>query len=87
MVHLVFPGFIKTNISKNAIDASGSAHGKMDDNQDKGISAEECALQLIKGIKKNKRDIYIGGKEMMSLKVQRYFPNLFHKIIKKQSAT
>lgn len=86
-VHLVFPGFIRTNISKNAIDASGNSHGEMDNNQNQGISAEECALRLIKGIEKDKRDIFIGGKEMMSLKIQRFFPNLFHKIIKKQSAT
>lgn len=86
-VHLVFPGFIRTNISKNAIDASGNTHGEMDDNQDKGISAEECAARLIKGVEKEKNDIFIGGKEMMSLKVQRFFPNLFHRIIKKQSAT
>ncbi|MCB9198084.1 MAG: SDR family oxidoreductase [Flavobacteriales bacterium] len=86
-VHLVFPGFIRTNISKNAIDAQGKQHGEMDNNQDQGISAEECATRLIKGIQKEKRDIYIGGKEMMSLKIQRFFPNLFHKVIKKQSAT
>lgn len=86
-VHLVFPGFIRTNISKNALSADGIAHGKMDENQDKGMTAEECANHLIKGILKDKRDIFIGGKEMMSLKIQRFFPNLFHKIIKKQSAT
>lgn len=84
-VHLVFPGFIRTNISKNAIDAMGNSHGQMDDNQNKGLSADECALRLIKGIQKEKRDIFIGGKEMMSLKIQRFFPSLFHKIIKKQS--
>lgn len=86
-VHLVFPGFIRTNISKNAIDAQGNQHGKMDDNQNQGITADECALQLIKGLLKNQRDIYIGGKEMLSLKIQRFFPNLFHRIIRKQSAT
>lgn len=86
-VHLVFPGFIRTNISKNAIDASGNSHGQMDDNQNKGITAEACASKLIKGIQQEKRNIYIGGKEMNALKVQRFFPNLFHKIIRKQSAT
>ncbi len=85
-VHLVFPGFIRTNISKNAISENGKATLEMDNNQNKGLSAEQCADQLIKGILKNKRDIYIGGKEMMSLKIKRYFPNLFYKIIKKQSA-
>lgn len=86
-VHLVFPGFIRTNISKNAIDGSGKQHGEMDDNQDKGISPEECAKRLISALKKDKRDIFIGGKEMTALKLQRFFPNLFHRIIKKQSAT
>ncbi|CAG5077216.1 SDR family oxidoreductase [Parvicella tangerina] len=86
-VHLVYPGFIKTNISKNAIDANGNTHGEMDNNQNKGISAQECATRLIRGIQKDKKDIFIGGKEMMSLKIQRFFPNLFHSIIKKQSAT
>lgn len=86
-VHLVFPGFIRTNISKNAIDAQGNQHGQMDDNQNQGLTAEECAQQLIKGLLKNKRNIYIGGKEMLSLKIQRFFPNLFHRIIRKQSAT
>ncbi|MFT5600763.1 MAG: dehydrogenase/reductase SDR family protein 7B [Parvicella sp.] len=86
-VHLVFPGFIKTNISQNAIDSSGSSHGELDDNQNKGISADECALRIIKGVSKNKRDIFVGGKEMMALKIQRLFPSMFHKIIKKQSAT
>jgi len=86
-VHLVFPGFIKTNISQNALNASGEKHDQLDNNQDKGITAEECAKRMLKDVLKNKRNIYIGGKEMMSLKVQRFFPNLFHKIIKKQNAT
>lgn len=86
-VHLVFPGFIKTNISQNAVNSHGNAHEKLDENQDKGISPELCAQKLIAGIQKNRRDIFIGGKEMLSLKIQRFFPSLFHKIIKKQNAT
>lgn len=86
-VHLVFPGFIKTNISQNAIDAKGNQHGELDNNQNQGISADECAKRIIKGLQKDKRDIFVGGKEMTSLKIQRFFPNLFHRIIKKQSAT
>lgn len=86
-VHLVFPGFIRTNISKNALSADGKAHGTMDDNQDKGMSPEVCAQKLIRGLEKEQRNILIGGKELLSLKIQRYFPNLFYRIIKKQSAT
>ncbi len=86
-IHLVFPGFIATDISKHALHADGTSHNQMDNNQQKGISSDECASRLLTGIVKNKRDIFIGGKELMALKIQRFFPNLFHKIIKKQSAT
>jgi short-subunit dehydrogenase len=86
-VHLVFPGLIKTNISQNALNARGEKHSQLDDNQKSGISADECARKILKDLGKNKRNIFVGGKEMMSLKIQRFFPNLFHKIIKKQNAT
>jgi short-subunit dehydrogenase len=86
-VHLIYPGFIKTNISQNAINAQGASHNELDNNQNKGISAEQCALKIISGVSKNKRNIFVGGKEMITLKIQRFFPNLFHKIIKKQNAT
>ena len=86
-VHLVFPGFVKTNISQNALDSTGNKHAELDENQDKGITPEQCAERILKGINKNKRDIFVGGREMLSLKIQRWMPNLFHRIIKKQSAT
>lgn len=86
-VHIVFPGLIKTNISQNAVNSEGKSHDKLDKKQDTGISAHLCAQKLIKDLQKNKRNIYIGGKEMIVLKIQRFFPNMFHKIIKKQNAT
>jgi short-subunit dehydrogenase len=85
-IHLVFPGFVHTDISLHAIDGSGNAHGKLDNNQKTGMTAEECARQLLVGIKKNKEDIYIGGKELFAITLQRYFPWLFKKMIRKQSA-
>jgi hypothetical protein len=35
----------------------------------------------------NKREIYTGGKEIWMVKIKRFFPSLFHRIIKKQSGT
>jgi dehydrogenase/reductase SDR family member 7B len=84
-IHLVFPGFVHTDISLHAIDGSGKTHGKLDNNQKTGMPAKECAQQLLTGIKKGKDDIYIGGKELFSIKLQRFAPCLFKKLIRKQS--
>ncbi|MCT4581645.1 MAG: SDR family oxidoreductase [Flavobacteriales bacterium] len=86
-VSLVFPGLIQTNISQNALSKDGKAHGALDNNQAKGISAEKCAQQIIKGIKKDQLEIFAGAGELKAVTIKRLFPKLFHKIIKKQSAT
>lgn len=82
---IVCPGKIKTNVSLNAVTASGTAHNKMDESHEEAMSAEECAKQIILGILKNKEEIYIGGKEILIVKIKRFFPKLFGRLIRKQS--
>ena len=84
-VSLVFPGFINTNISKNALQSNGEASNEMDNNQAKGISAEKCASDIILGIHKNKHQIVSGGKEKWSILFNRLFPRKFYNILKKQN--
>lgn len=83
-VLLVCPGKIQTNISLNAITGDGSAHGKMDESTEKGLPASECAQQILAGIRNNKEEIFVGGKELRAIWVKRLFPNLFSKLIRKQ---
>jgi dehydrogenase/reductase SDR family protein 7B len=85
-VTLVTPGFIATEISKHALDKSGNPTGEMDNNQAKGISSDECAQQILKGIAAGKREFGVGGKELRALFLHRYFPNVFRKILKQQAA-
>lgn len=84
-VLLVCPGYIKTAVSVNAFGADGEKYGKMDDNQNQGISAEVCAERIIKGIERNKNEIYIGGKEVMGVYLKRFFPSLLDKIVRGQA--
>ena len=86
-ISIVFPGFVKTNISINSISGDGKTHGKLDQNQLKGITAEKCAQDIINGIMDNKKEIFTGGKEIWMVKIKRYFPSIFYKIIRKQSGT
>lgn len=85
-VTLITPGFIATEISKHALDKSGNPSGEMDNNQTQGISAEDCAKQILKGISSGKEEFGVGGKELRALFLHRYFPKLFKKILKKQAA-
>jgi short-subunit dehydrogenase len=82
---IVCPGKIKTNVSFNAITATGVSHDKMDESHENAMSAEDCAKQVIDAIIKNKEEIYIGGKEILMVKIKRFFPKLFSKLIRKQS--
>lgn len=84
-VLMVCPGKIKTNVSLNAVSSAGDAHNKMDPSHENAMSAEECAKQIIAGIVKDKEEIFIGGKELLIVKIKRFLPKLFGKLIRKQS--
>lgn len=86
-VTIACPGKINTDISVNALDATGKSHGEMDHNQATGMSANECVKQLLLAVQKNKKEVLIGNKEIKAVKLKRFFPSIFWKIIKKQSAT
>lgn len=86
-VSIAFPGKINTPISQSALTAAGEAHGQMDDNQANGMPVEHCVSEMLLGLAKKKREILIGGKELLAVYMKRFVPGLFWKIIPKQSAT
>ncbi|MFN6015118.1 MAG: SDR family oxidoreductase [Flavobacteriales bacterium] len=86
-VTIACPGKINTPISMNALTGEGTSHGVMDHNQETGMSAEECVKQLFQAASSNKKEVLIGNKEILAVKIKRLFPSLFWKIIRKQSAT
>jgi dehydrogenase/reductase SDR family member 7B len=82
-ITMICPGRVKTNISFNAVQADGSSHGVMDEGQRKGISADRCALTIIKAINKRKYEVLSGGLELIPVYLKRYCPALFYWLIKK----
>ena len=78
LVSMIIPGFINTNISVNAINKEGKAHGKLDSNQAKGMSAETCARIVCKALKKEKREILVGKKDKVMVHIRRFLPRLYY---------
>lgn len=81
-VTLICPALIKTNISLEALDANGKPTGQMDKNQEKGMDAKVCAQKIIKAIQNKKHLALIGNGEQNAVRLKRWFPGLFFKIIK-----
>jgi short-subunit dehydrogenase len=76
------PGIIKTNITMNAFKGDGSLHGKMEKVQSKGMSPDRCAKKMIRAIAKGKEEVLIGGPEIYSIHLRRFFPAFFSRIIR-----
>jgi len=86
-VTMVCPGKINTPISTNALGSDGQKHGEMDHNQETGMPVEICVSQILDAVNKKKKEVLIGNKEIKAVTLRRFFPSLFWKIIRKQSAT
>jgi short-subunit dehydrogenase len=85
-VLLVCPGFIQTNVSKNALTGTGQKLGSMDAATASGLTADECARQIITAIKNDREEIIVSKfKEKFGVFVKRLFPSLFSIMIRKMA--
>ncbi|MEX1136803.1 MAG: SDR family oxidoreductase [Balneolales bacterium] len=82
-VTIVCPGFVKTNISLNAMTSDGTPHAKMDRGQAGGISPEACAGKIIKAINRGREEINIGGPEIAAVYIKRWVPWIVSRVIKR----
>lgn len=83
-VTLICPGWVRTNITLNALVGDGSKLNEMDKTTDHGLTAEYCAAQMVNAILSKKEEVYIGGaKEVFAVYLKRYFPKIFSRIVRR----
>ncbi|MDF3821755.1 SDR family oxidoreductase [Leptospira sp. 96542] len=83
-VTLVYPGFIKTKISENAVSGDGTKHGKLDPGIEEGIDAHVCAKKIIAAIKSGQLETVIASrKEKFAIFMHKHFPQVFSNLIPK----
>ncbi len=85
-VTIACPGYIRTDISRNALTGDGKKFNKMDKNQENGMPAQKLATILVKAIYKRKSEVYIGGKETLGVYIKRFFPKMIERIVRKVEA-
>lgn len=82
-VTLVCPGFVQTNVAKNALIGDGS-HQQTDDTATKnGLPVSLFCRRMISAIEDKKFEVYIAGKEKKGIFMKRFFPKLLHKLVLK----
>ena len=87
-VTLVCPGFVTTNVSKNALTGDGTPQETMDKATANGIHPDRFAKLMLKAIQAEKEEVYIAGaKEKLGVYVKRFYPKLLSKMIRKLSVT
>jgi short-subunit dehydrogenase len=87
-ITLVCPGFVNTDVSKNALIADGSKQNTKDKATANGLDPDVFARKVIKAIAKRKQEVVIGGaKEVLATYVKRFFPKLLSNLIRRADVT
>ena len=83
-VSVVFPGFVKTNVSLNALNGEGKPQGHQDSAIENGLDADEFAQTVLAALLEEQEYIVVGGlKEKLGVLVSRLSPPLLYKMIRK----
>ncbi len=82
-ITMVCPGFIRTNVSINALTATGEKLNVMDEAQANGMPVDKFTRKMIAAIEKEKTEVNIGGREVYAVYLKRFMPSLFNMIVRK----
>lgn len=80
-VHVIYPGSIATNVSRNALTSDGSKRGRSDKAIDQGIRPEDAARTMIDAVANGEREIIVAeGMEQAMGELRRTPDQLFDQV-------
>ncbi|MBC2840703.1 SDR family oxidoreductase [Robiginitalea sp. SC105] len=80
-VTMICPGFVRTQIARNALTGDGSPQGRDDQATQEGISPEACARRMWRAVEKDKWEAYVGGREVLGVYLKRLSQKLLHRTV------
>lgn len=85
-VTLCCPGYVKTNLSLNAVTASGSKYGVMDETTSNGYSPDFVAAKMLDGMVDKKTEIIIAKLDaVLAIYARCLIPGLLAKVLNKRA--
>jgi short-subunit dehydrogenase len=82
-VTIICPGWVRTQVSVNALIGDGTKLNQMDSTTADGLEPKLVAKKIISAINRRKDEVYIGGmKEVSSVYLKRLFPGIFSRIVR-----
>jgi short-subunit dehydrogenase len=81
-VTIICPGYIRTNVSRNALTGNGTALGTMDATHQDAMLPEECARRIVDAVAKRKEELIVGGRERWAVPLKRFAPGLVSRMVR-----
>ena len=79
----VCPGFTTSNIRNAALNKEGEAQGESPMDEDKMMTAAECAKRILSAIEKRKRTVVMTFQGKQTVFMNKFFPALADKMVRK----
>ncbi|HXB46057.1 MAG TPA: SDR family oxidoreductase [Puia sp.] len=82
-VHVMWvsPGFTASNIRNTALNEKGELQGESPIDENKLMSAEECANYIIKAVEKGKRTLVLTSSGKLAVFMNKFFPSWSDKLM------
>lgn len=80
------PGFTASNIRKRALTKDGSAQGESPRQEEKMMTAEECALHIYNATLKRKKILILTSQGKLTVLLNKFFPGWLDKLVYKTMA-
>lgn len=81
-ITMVVPGYVRTNVSENALRGDGSRHGKLDETHAKAMLPEQVAPRVLDAIASRKPELRVGGKEIHAVLLRRFAPSMLRRLLR-----
>lgn len=80
-VSMICPGFVQTDIARNALVGDGSSQGFQDQATQNGMAPDRFARKMLRAIERRSWESYIGGREVSGVYLKRFLPKLLHRVV------
>lgn len=88
-VTVVIPGFIRTDVSRNALTGDGGTYGRMDSIQEHGMAPEAAAARILEAIAAGRRSCRVAmtPKLRFGLFMRTFFPGFYDRVMRRAKVT